>query len=119
MGEQLEALRESLLDFQLQGVVLTAGVIPQVVVLVGRATHQRGSGGGVDVSRIGEPIVKRTTLYLWYAGGKTHDGRVINVVGRPVAGKHVRTFVTNIGGFDRDGIGHLVLNCGIPCVQGR
>ena len=67
-------------------------------------------------------MYKRTTLVANVVGTPLSceteliEG-VVNVIGRAVASEHVRALVADVGDFNGYGVGHLMLNRGVPRIQ--
>src|SRR5439155_9594027 len=121
MSEELKPMGEPLVDFHLQGIVVTAGIVAQVVQTV-RAAHQGAPCGGINEARIAEFVVERPTLYLRHTGSTagtcaTHDRRLVGVVARAVACEHVRPAVSDVSGLQRQRVRQLMLNSDVPSVQ--
>src|SRR5581483_2817009 len=111
MRYQLQTMREALLKFDLQCVIVRIRIIAKVVAHDGAvvAAHNGETGSGIKEVWIGEVVIERSPLVLWrnrckvrrYSGGG-HDGRtcaewhLIEVICRAVAGEVMRTLVADV-----------------------
>ena len=138
MREELQAVREALFHFDLERVVFAACIVTQVVALVSRAALQDardkpwGRTGSrqiclyvrrIRVTSVSEVVVvgptvqlRRLSAALWVSAISNH-GRIVNVVGWPVASKDMRTLVANVSHLDRGRAVKLTLRRSIPGVE--
>ena len=138
MREHLQATREALFHLNLQRVVFAACIIAQVVALVGGAALQytgneaRRAGKickcicRIWVIKVSKVVVVGATIRLRrFKRSRTcgvtaisDHGRIIDVVGGPVASEHMSALIADVSYLDRGRVSNLVLNCNVPGIEG-